>query len=203
MSYYQTIWLELTCERCGIVHETVVRFRGERRDDTEYNLGENVIEGTDVKRGETYEGNADRYCWPCLCSWTYAQVGAEYESLTELVAQGQLIIRAEEGGPPLSADQVQGYGQRYINSLIEAGYPTAPVSANFKDLLLSWKGQPIAPPDDLYGDLLVTLEALVDEKLKAAGWRGGTKSWKDFRVYLDSESRIMVEELNSVGHAAV
>ena len=107
MSFYQTVWLELTCERCGTAHETVVRFHGERQDDTDYKLGEEVIEGADLNRGEAYEGNADRYCWTCLCRWTYAQVEAEYESLAELAALGQLIIQIDEGGPPLSAAQVQ------------------------------------------------------------------------------------------------
>ncbi len=202
MSFFQTVWLELLCARCHIVHETAVRFRGERRDDTGYNLGEKVIEGLDLNRGEIYEGNADRYCWPCLCKWTYAQVEAEYDSLAELVTQGRLLIRENEAGIALSSDQVLEYGRMYINHEKEAGYPTVP-TANFKDLFLVWNGQPAIPATVVYGDLLNTLEPLVSAKLKHDGWLSGTKQTKDFRVFLDSESRIMVEEVNSVGQTAV
>jgi hypothetical protein len=203
MSFYQTVWLELPCERCGIVRETAVRFHGERGDDTGYKLGEEVIEGADLNHGEIYEGNADCYCWPCLCKWTYAQVEAEYESLAELVAQGRLLIRENEASAPLSPDQVLEYGRRYINHLEEAGYPSAPLTANFKGLFLVWGGQPALPSSEAYGDLLNTLEPPVSENLKRDGWRSGTEHTKDFRVFLDSESRIRVEEVNGVGQPAV
>jgi hypothetical protein len=203
MSFYQSVWLELPCERCGIVRETAVRFHGERRDDTDYKLGERVVEGVDLNRGENYEGNADRFCWSCLCKWTYSQVEAEYESLAGLVLQRRLIIRENEAGIPLSSDQVLEYGRRYINHLKETGYPTAPLTANFKDLFLVWNGQSALASSDAYGDLLNTLEPLVSERLRRAGWSNGTEHAKDFRVFLDSESRIMVEEVNNVGRTAV
>jgi hypothetical protein len=203
MSFYQNIWLELPCEQCGNVRETAVRFHGERRNDTDYKMGEKLIEGADLNRGEIYEGNADRYCWPCLCKWTYAKVAAEYESLAELVSQGWLVIRGNDDGIPLSSEQVLEYGRRYINHLEQAGLPTAPLTANFKDLFLAWCGQSALPSSEAYGELLDTLEPLVSKKLRGTGWPSGADHTNDFRVFLDSESRIMVEEVNGIGQTAV
>ncbi len=36
-----------------------------------------------------------------------------------------------------------------------------------------------------------------------AGWLSRTESTKDFNVFLDSESRIMVEEVKNIGQTAV
>src|SRR5687768_10724452 len=126
MSLFESVFVKLACQRCGKVHDSVVRFRSySGRADAEYQLMEVASRRDGLRVGEVWEGNADRYCDTCEFEWSIAQATAAYEALAELIERGLVTARekgptvktepssaqAEQSPPPLPASAINAYAE--------------------------------------------------------------------------------------------
>jgi hypothetical protein len=198
MSLLHNIWVDLKCERCGKIHETVIRFTCSSEIE-DYRPGERVPDGEDLIVGMIYEGNADRYCRPCYRKWGDAQAMFSYESLAELLEQGRVSARDPVSGVTLSQQDVLEYGRRYIEEEQSTClYVTMPF---FTELELFLNGEPVilSDEDPIFGDknweeFLEVICPLLDRRLRDDGWTDPT--WEDFLMHLDDNRRIVVEDLS-------
>ena len=200
MSYFESVRLKLVCERCGQVHETVVRFRSfVGRPDGEYELLEVASPADGLVKGEVWEGNGDRYCERCMRKWAEAQAYAAYDSLKELIEKGLVTARAKGSRTPLAPEDVTDYVEQYASECREDGvFPvTMPY---FEELRLTVGDKPHHPNKlfttegaAIWSEFLDLIGPLLSERMKNDGWNDYT--WEDFRVSLDDERRVVVEDL--------
>lgn len=197
MSHLHNIWVDLKCERCGKIHETCIRINCSSEID-DYRLGERVPDGEHLIVGEIYEGNADRYCSPCYRKWAEAQAIFSYELLGELLEQGRVSARDPVSGVILSKQDVLEYGRKYLE---EEGSYLCVTMPYFTELELFLNGEPVILSDEnpIIGDknweeFLDVICPLLDRRLRDDGWADPT--WEDFRIHLDENRRIVVEDLS-------
>jgi hypothetical protein len=208
MSYFESVWVKLVCERCGKVHDTVVRFRSfAGRPDGEYELMEVVEQQEGLPRGEVWEGNGDRYCPSCFQKWAEAQAYAGYDALAELVEKGLVTVRAKGSSTPLTRSEIAEYSETYASECREEGvFPvTIPY---FEELDLTIGDKPYDPDYDLdlgdeskaqeaaavWSEFLDLIDPLISERMKNAGWVAD-ETWEDFGVSLNDQRRVVVEDM--------
>ena len=196
MSLLHNIWVDLKCERCGKLHETVIRINCSSEIE-DYRLGERVPDGEDLIVGKIYEGNADRYCRSCFRMWLEAQAMLSYDSLGELLEQGRVLARDPVSGVTLSKQDVLEYGRKYIEE--EQVLPvTMPY---FTELELYLDGERVILSDEnpILGDenwveFLDVICPLLDRKLRDHGWTEADRTSEDFLMHLDENRQIVVED---------
>ncbi len=208
MSYFESVRLKLSCQRCNRVHETIVRFRSySGRPDGEYELAEIAPQADGLRRGEVWEGNADRYCERCFRKWTIAQAYAYYDSLAELIAKGLVTARAKGLSTPLTPSAIGEYAETYVNESYEDG--VLPITMPFfEELDLTIRDKPCHPvdlldledeakaleQDEIWTEFLLLIDPLMSERMKNEGWVAD-ETWEDFNVSLDNERRVVVEDM--------
>lgn len=196
-----SVWVHLKCQRCEMVHETDVRFHcPDNREVNDYFLGDRVSEQEALVVGEVYEGNADRYCFNCFRKWAKAQALCSYDALTELIEAGQVLARDPVSGNALSKQDVLEHGKRYTEEeAVQSGCidVTGPF---FTELELTLANARVIANGDTEEDLeswgafLDALEPLLDRRMRDDGWTDFTRTWEDFRMHLDDDRRIVVED---------
>ena len=213
MSMFESVWLNLACQRCGKVHETIVRFHSySGRADAEYELMDVTPQGDGLRRGEVWEGNADRYCEQCHFAWSIAQASAAYDALAELIETGLVTARAKgsSAGPEgrstaLPATAIKEYKEKYVSDLVaqRAIVATMPYFEEFKltvgDRPIENLDAPIADEafDGYRGwsEFLLLIEPLLSERMRQAGWVADGCTWEDFNVSMDHHRRVVVEDM--------
>lgn len=207
MSYFESVYLKLSCERCNKIHETVVRFRSySGRPDGEYELNEIAPQSDGLPTGEVWEGNADRYCAECFMQWTIANAYTYYDSLAELIAQGLVTARPEDGSTPLTPSAIGEYAEEYVNEVYTSVLPvTMPF---FDEFDLTIRDKPCHPldllsledeakareEDEIWSEFLSLIDPLMRERMKNEGWVAD-ETWEDFNVSLDDERRVVVKDM--------
>lgn len=209
MSLFESVFVKLECQRCGIVDKTVVRFRSYAGPpDGEYELMEVIPQGLGLWRGEVWEGNADRYCWKCLQKWAETQAYASYDALGELVEKGLVTARAKRSATPLTPSEIKKYAEKYARECRKEGavYVTMPF---FEEFDLTIRDKPCHPldldlletdesksieADQIWSELLLHIDPLISERMKNQGWVAD-ETWEDFNVLLDDARRIVVEDM--------
>ena len=209
MSYFESVSVKLACERCGTVHETVVRFRSfSGRPDGEYELMEEAPQGNGLRTGEVWEGNGDRYCPSCSQKWAEAQSYAAYDALAELIEKGLVEVRAEGSATPLTPAEINDYAEEYASDCRAEGvFPeTQPY---FSELDLTVGGKPYHPDamldsddestwiasDEIWSEFLNLIDPLIRERMSKDGWIADERTWEDFKVSLDDKRRVVVEDM--------
>lgn len=189
MGTFRSVYVQLSCERCGALRRTEVQFETGRDRLEEYEAGEGVHEDRGLRRGESYAASAARYCDPCFRVWACKEAEAQYQSLAELVQSGRLAIKPKDVPTPLTPREILALGVKRVANVMSG--PLPPWVESFAKYDLTWEGRPASPAIGTHMDLL---ESLVDKKLKAEGWERGI-DWlrEDLHVYLDAESKIRVE----------
>lgn len=197
MSLLHNIWVDLKCEQCGKIHETVIRINCSSEIE-DYRLGDRVSDREALIVGEIYEGNADRYCRSCFRMWLEAQAMLAYESLAELLEQGRVSARDPVSGVTLSKQDVLEYGRRYIE---EEGSFLPVTMPYFEELELFLSGERVVLSDEnpILGDenwaeFLDVICPLLDQKLRDNGWTEADCTWEDFLMHLDENRRLVVED---------
>ena len=201
MSLFESVWVKLVCERCGKVHETIVRFRSYSGPaDAEYQLMEVVPEGVGLSGGELWEGNADRYCYDCYFAWSIAQATAAYEALAELIETGLVTARAKGSRTPLDATAINAYAEEYVSELHEEGgiMVTMPY---FEELRLKVGEKRVTltaeslENDSGWDRFLLLIDPLLSDRMAKAGWVADGSTSEDFHVSLDDKRRIVVQDM--------
>jgi hypothetical protein len=213
MSYFESVFVKLECQRCHTIHETVVRFRSfVGRVDGEYELMEVASQGDGLPTGEVWEGNADRYCPRCLRQWAIAQAYAAYDALAELVEKRLVSAGAKGSADPLPASALSEYAERYASEFVEES--SIPVTMPyFEELDLTIRDKPCHPldlelleddeskaleADEIWTEFLLLIDPLMRERMKNDGWMA-EETWEDFNVSLDDERRVVVEDMEGKG----
>lgn len=126
-----------------------------------------------------------------------------YESLAELIEQGRVSAKDPVRGVVLSKDDVLEYGRRYAEEMKESGgiLVTPPY---FEELNLSLGNDRVIvgdadvekfiEQDDIWLEFLTQFDPLVDRRMREAGWHDSVNTDEDFRIYLDEERHIIVED---------
>ena len=209
MSLFESVWVKLACQRCGRVHESVVRFRSfSGVPDGEYELLEVVPQGVGLSRWEVWEGNADRYCWECNKKWSQAQIYAAYDALGELIEKGLVTVRAKGSADPIPASATKEYADKYMKELGGGLEVTMPY---FEELDLTVGDKPYNPDDllnfietdqskviaadEIWSEFLNLIGPLLEERMSKDGWVADGSTWEEFRVSLDDDRRIVVEDM--------
>ena len=196
------VWVDLKCERCGKIHETDIRFHNDliSYEGPDYKLGEHVSDPYMIV-GETYEGNADRYCRPCFQKWTEAQALLSYESLVDLMEQGRVTARDRDTGATLTTKDVVEYGRRYVDDNAPYLDMTGPFFTEFQ--LVLDNERVVEDVDSLdsfpyliWEEFLELHDPLLERRLIEAGWKSATVTSEDFNVYLDEDRRLVVTDVN-------
>ena len=185
-----------------------MRFRSySGRPDGEYELGEIAPQSDGLRRGEVWEGNADRYCERCLVKWTIANAYTHYDSLAELVAKGLVTARPKGASTPLTPSAIAEYAENYTNEIFSDGL--LPVTMPFfEELDLTIRDKPCHPldleslgneakvieEDETWTEFLLLIAPLVRERMKNEGWVPD-ETWEDFNVSLDDARRVVVEDM--------
>ena len=195
------VWVHLKCQRCEMVHETDVRFHcPDNREVSDYYLGDRVSERESLALSEVYEGDADRYCPDCFSRWAKAQALCSYDALTELIEAGQVLARDPIGGNALSKQDVLEYGKRYTEKEVVQGGCIDVTGPLFTELELTLADARVIANGDTeedlesWGTFLDALEPLLDRRMRDDGWTDFTRTWEDFRMHLDYDRRIVVED---------
>jgi hypothetical protein len=198
MSLYQSVWVELPCEKCSVIRKTPVRFHSAVRYDADYIVGEPVPVEDELVPNEIYEGNATRYCRECLCLWAIALAQAAYDSLADLMEQKLVAACLKDQVNPLSSEQIAPLKDAYINAMQDRGivYATIPF---FEELQIALQGRAVIKGESSWLDFLDLISPLTEKKLRQDGWKHGETTWKDFRVFLDSQRCLFVEEIEGNG----
>ena len=184
-----------------MVHETDVRFHcPDNREVNDYYLGDRVSERESLAVGEVYEGDADRYCPNCFQKWAKAQASWSYDALTELIEEGQVSAKDPVSGNALSKLEVLEYGKRYTEEEAVQGGCIDVTGPFFTELELTLADARVTANGDTEEDLeswgafLDALEPLLDQRMRDDGWTDFTRTWEDFRMHLDGDRRIVVED---------
>ena len=202
MSYFESVRVKLVCERCGRAHESVVRFHSYvGRADGEYELMGVASPRDGLVTEEVWEGNGDRYCDRCFRMWTEAQSYAAYDSLRELIDKGLVTARAKGSRTPLAPHDIKDYAERYASECREDG--VFPVTMPYFEELRLKIGNKTHHPnnsltiesDAIWSEFLNLIDPLLNERMKNDGWVADGITWEDFRVSLDDERRVVVEDL--------
>ena len=194
MSLFQSVSVELVCQRCGISRETSVRFHSPVAFDADYRVSECVPKGDGLRAGETYEGSANRYCWECLRKWAIAQAYAAYEVLVDMVKQGRAEVTLKGKTTLASAQELIEFAHKYVDDVL--GYGAITVSGPFfKELQIIWEGETVIDTNAAWGKLVVATDCLIEEKLRLREWKQGLSITEEFKVYIDTEYRIRVEDM--------
>ena len=179
---------------CGSVRETNVRFHSAINYDADFKLGERVSEEELLFVGSEYEGNADLYCRDCLRKWTYDQLRAEYDVFAEFVEQDRLAMKSKESESSLSPDSIREQAISEVTGYEQSGF-SAPVINAFGEFSFSWEGKAAPPCSDAWGGLLDAMEPIVTDRLRRRGWQKGRRITEDYKVFLDTDRRILAEPI--------
>ena len=201
MSLFESVRVKLQCQRCGKIQDTIVRFRSySGPPDGEYELME-VLPHGGLRRGEVWEGNADRYCPKCLQQWAEAQAYAGYDALAELIEKGLVTVRAKGSATPLAPAEINEYAKKYAAGCRAEGalYVTPPYFEEL-DLTVGEKhyepGDIFSPEaDEIWCEFLLLIDPLLTERLARNGWVASDCTTEDFRVSLDDERRVIVADM--------
>ena len=200
MSLLHRLWVYLKCERCEKMHETDIRFRCWAIEIEDYTLGERVPDREHLNVGEIYEGDADRYCPDCFRKWALAQAVFSYESLGELIEQGRVSTKDPVSGNTLSKQDVLECGRRYIEEELIQGECIVVTMPYFTELEVSFDGELVSHEledqleADTWGKLLEAMCPLIERRFRNDGWTDPDRTWRDFRMHLDEDRRIIVED---------
>lgn len=201
MSLFESVWVKLACQRCGKVEKTIVRFHSySGRVDAEYELMEVAPQGDGLRRGEVWEGNADRYCEKCNFAWSIAQATAAYDALAELIETGLVTARAKGSSKSLTAAEIKPYAEEYVRELRQEQCIVATMPY-FEELNLSVGDQPVVvgelsiDDDNGWKKFLLLIDSLLSDRMKASGWVADGCTWEDFNVSLDDRRRVVVTDM--------
>ena len=209
MSLFESVFVKLQCQRCGIVERSVVRFHSDGGPpDGEYELMEEIPQGLGLWRGEVWEGNADRYCSRCLQKWTEAQAYAGYDALAELVEKNLVTVRARETSLPLTPAEIKESAEAYARECRKEGcFPVT--TPYFEEFELTIRDQPCHPldlellvtdeskakeADEIWTEFLNQIDPLIRERMTNQGWVAD-ETWENFNVLLDDRRHIVVEDM--------
>jgi hypothetical protein len=194
------VWVDLKCERCGKIRETVIQFHNYliTYEGPDYKIGEHVSDPYMVV-GETYEGTADRYCPPCFRKWTEAQSSLSYASLVELIEQGRVTATDRDTGATLTTNDVLEYGRKYTN--LEYLDVTGPFFDEFQLILDNERmvedlNSIEAFPYLNWDEFLELHSPLLERRMIEAGWKSPGLTFEDFNIYLDDDRRLVVKDVN-------
>jgi hypothetical protein len=169
-------------------------------------------QGDGLRRGEVWEGNADRYCEKCHFEWSIAQATAAYDALAELIETGLVTARAKGSSAgadgqytSLPATAITKYKEKYVRGLVRerAIVVTMPYFEEFK---LTVGDKPIedldAPIADeafdgypVWSEFLLLFDPLLSDRMRQAGWVADGSTSENFNVSLDHERRVVVEDM--------
>jgi hypothetical protein len=202
MGLHQIVLVKLSCQRCGKVHKTGILFDGDIVSDDVYQLGEIVPErkyspGV-FSIGEKYEGTVGRYCWDCIVKWGVAKASSTYESLAELIESGRVKGRIKGGKEDayLLPREVLEFGNEYISEFAGGDRAFSSTGPFFEEFDLSLDDGPVTLGEKSWQELCDAIDPLISRRMEKAGWgRDYDRTWKDYRVFLDSDRRIQVEDL--------
>ena len=211
MSLFEKVFVKLQCERCGQVHDNWVMFRSYvGHPEGEYHLMEVASQGDGLPTGEVWEGNGDRYCWECFQKWALAQIYAAYEALKELIEKGLVTVRAKGLADPLPPSAINEYAQEYADDLLAEGGGLPVTMPYFEELDLTVGDRPYNPEDlmnfeveesrriaadEIWLNFLNLIDPLIAERMTKDGWVADGCTSEDFRVSLDAERRVVVEDM--------
>lgn len=211
MSYFEKVFVKLQCERCGRIHDAWVMFRSYvGQPDGEYHLLEVAAQRDGLPTGEVWEGNGDRYCWNCFQRWALDQIYAGYEALAELIEKELVTVRAEGSTNPLPPSAIKAYAEDYANELLAEGGGLPVTMPYFEELDLTIGPRPYNRDDllnfdvdesrriaanEIWTEFLNLIDPLINERMVKKGWLADGCTWEDFRVSLDDERRVVVEDM--------
>jgi len=196
----QRVWVQLKCERCEKIRETDIRFHNYlmNYEGPDYKLGEYVSDPYMVV-GETYEGNADRYCPQCYRKWAEAQSSLSYESLVELMDEGRVTAKDRKTGATLTTDDVREYGRKYAKvTYLDL---TGPFFTEFQLILDNERviedvNSMKSIPHLNWEEFLELHGPLLERRLDEAGWKRAELTFAEFSIYLDENRRLVVKDEN-------
>jgi len=205
MGMFRTLYVNLSCLRCGKAIDAEVQFKTGKDDLEKYSEGDFISPSHWKNANQTYAGSCtDLYCNHCFYLWRKALISTEYELLQQSVLAGSVDARLRTDGD-LTAELISAMGQDAVNEIEEdqasvvylrhAAEP-APIhrfgSVPFKfDLFFS--GQSSKPGlDTLSGqDFYDLFEEQTDLALKRQGWiYGSSFMLETVVVHLDKDRRI-------------
>jgi hypothetical protein len=220
MSFFESVFVKLACERCGKVRDSVIRFRSySGRADAEYELNEVADRSDGLSVGEVWEGNADRYCEKCDFAWSIAQAFATYDALAELIERGLVTARpkgsvtapeqqgkrseqGERSSTVLTPAAINEYAEKYVRDLIKQRMLVATIPF-FEEFQLTVEDKSVEDLDvidesfngnPVWEEFLSLIHPLLTERMKQAGWVAD-ETWENFNVSLDNERHIVVEDM--------
>jgi hypothetical protein len=133
--------------------------------------------------------------------WAEAQSYAGYDALAELIEKGLVTVRAEESATPLTPSEISEYAEEYVAECRAEGVISA-TQPYFEELKLTIGDKPYDPNDimslennEIWNEFLLLIDPLISERLSRDGWVADGSTWEDFRVSLDDERRIIVEDM--------
>ncbi len=210
MSFHETVSVKLECQKCGRIHPADVRFRSySGRADGEYELMEVAPQADGLRRGEVWEGNADRYCNECFKRWAEAQAYAGYDALAELSEKGLVTVRAKRSATPLTRAEINQYAEKYARAERKQGGITVSMPY-FEELDLTIRNKPchtldldifetdeaqFKEADETWSEFLGLIDPLIRERLAKDGWAADDNTWEDFQVMLDDRRRVVVKDM--------
>jgi hypothetical protein len=202
MGLHQIVWVKLSCRRCGNVDERNLFFDGDIVTDDFYKLGEVVPERKYSPNvfsiGEKYEGNACCYCWDCFVKWGVAQASSAYESLAELIESGRVTarIRGEADNACLLPREVLEFGNEYTSEFAW-GDRVFPINGPFfEEFDLNLDDRPVTTGEKNWPEFCHAIDLLISKRMEKAGWGWNYyRTSEDFRVFLDSNRQIQVEDM--------
>jgi hypothetical protein len=199
MGLHQIILVKLSCRRCGNVDEKNLFFDGGIVSDDVYKLGEVVPERKYSPNvfsiGEKYEGNANCYCQDCFVKWGVAQASSAYESLVELIESGRVTARIKGGADNacLLRREVLEFGNEYTSEFAVGDRAFPSTIPFFEEFDLNFDDRPVTIGKKNWQEFYDSIYPLINKRMEKAGW--GHRTSEEFRVFLDSNRRIQVEDI--------
>jgi hypothetical protein len=198
MSLFQIVYVRLVCQRCDKLHATIVQFYSDLTYVAEYELMEIIPRRDGLSIGEVWEGVADRYCEKCSFQWAATRASAAYDSLAELIERGLVTARAKGESAPLPASTVIDYGEKYPNEFADdfadGGAFELPMPF-FEEFDLVVGDKPVGVGGENWIEFLDVLGPLIAGRMRNGDWLEEGCMLEDFRVRLDPERRIIVEDM--------
>jgi hypothetical protein len=202
MGLHQIVLVKLSCQRCSNVDKRNLLFDGDIVSDDVYELGEIIPESKYspgvFSIGEKYEGSANRYCWDCFVKWAIAQASSAYESLAELIENGRVKARVKgrADNEYLLPREVIEFGNEYTSEFAGGNRAFSATGPFFEEFDLSLDDEPVTIGERSWQEFCDAIDPLISKQMEKAGWgRDYHRTSEDFRVFLDADRRIQVEDM--------
>ena len=200
MGMFRTIYAEFPCDHCNKSFRVGIQFKtGDDRLE-EYQSGHRLKAEDALKQGEVYGGIAERFCDACFWNYLIAQDRAKFDAYLDLIKQGSLELRMEEGDDaPLGAEAVAELRDRMLadwQERLEAGPPLAYPTSRDGPFDIRWKGEIARGGDRPYIDMMQALGPMIEQQLASAGWgRDQSEFSRDFEIHVTPRGRIKVRKV--------